>query len=445
MNYLWSICFVCGSQSSNSGATLTSTFLHPKFSIDITIMPRSSAPDPPPASTESEAVFISSISNKISPVAVPHNFFGACTPVDKYEKLNRIGEGTYGIVYRARSRENGRILALKRIRMEQESEGMPVSSLREIALLRSLRHENIVQVVDVAVGVGLENIFMVMEYCEQDMGNLMDNMVNKGLGYREPEVKCLLQQLLSGLGYLHSNYIIHRDLKLSNLLLTSHGILKIADFGLARTFAKPAQPMTPNVVTLWYRAPELLFGEKEYTTAIDMWAVGCIFGELLLGRPLLPGKEERQQIDLICRLLGTPNSRIWPGFDKLPYVKTIKLPQSQYDNVDARFTGYRYCVRQLLKALLTYHPPSRIDVHKALRHAYFRESPAPCAPVFLPTFPEYRNGPEEGRKVEKRSGGQYARQAEKRRRISGVPESIVKKYEAEDAALQPAFRHFDYT
>ncbi|RKO88716.1 kinase-like domain-containing protein, partial [Blyttiomyces helicus] len=167
--------------------------------------------------------------------------------------------------------------------------------------------------------------------------------------------------------------------------------LPAADFGLARKFSKPERPMTPRVVTLWYRAPELLFGEETYTTAVDMWSVGCIFGELLQNKPLLPGSREREQVDLICALLGTPTERIWPSFSRLPHAAMYRLPEVRFDDVAARFSTRTEAARKLLKALLTYHPPSRISVRSALRADFFRESPRACAPVLLPTYPEVRN------------------------------------------------------
>ncbi|KAJ3273303.1 Cyclin-dependent kinase 10 [Borealophlyctis nickersoniae] len=347
-------------------------------------------------------------------VTISQSFLGASRPVDTFEKLNRIGEGTYGIVYRARDRRSGDIVALKRIRMEHEQEGLPISSLREISLLKSLNHENIVRVLDVVVGNGLGYFCVtltgkyfdeVMEYCEQDMGNLMDTVISKGPGYKDAEGEkvfaalrfcCIKFTKMLFSEYLHDNYIIHRDLKLSNLLLTSRGALKIADFGLARKFGKPNRPMTPRVVTLWYRAPELLFGEKNYTTAIDMWAVGCIFGELLKCTPLMPGKVERQQIEMICNLLGTPNDDIWPGFSSLPYARSVRLPDVRYDDVESRFKGHRSSTKKLLKGLLTYCPSLRLDIKRALRHDYFRDGPPACNPMMLPSFPEGRNEVSDG-------------------------------------------------
>jgi len=217
----------------------------------------------------------------ISKEFIKHTFIyilqlGKCRFVSEFEKLNRIGEGTYGIVYRARDTKNDKVVALKKVRMEHEKDGLPVSGLREISVLLSCRHENIVYLREVVVGRSLESIFLAMEYCEQDLASLLDNMQAP---FSESQVKCIVLQVLKGLRYLHHNFIVHRDLKVSNLLMTDKGCVKIADFGLARWFGLPLKPMTPRVVTLWYRAPELLLQAKTQTTSVDMWAAGCILGK----------------------------------------------------------------------------------------------------------------------------------------------------------------------
>ncbi|XP_064437978.1 cyclin-dependent kinase 10 isoform X9 [Mirounga angustirostris] len=215
---------------------------------------------------------------------------GRCRSVKEFEKLNRIGEGTYGIVYRARDTQTDEIVALKKVRMDKEKDGVPISSLREITLLLRLRHPNIVELKEVVVGNHLESIFLVMGYCEQDLASLLENMPTP---FSEAQVKCIVLQVLRGLQYLHQNFIIHRDLKVSNLLMTDKGCVKTADFGLARAYGIPVKPMTPKVVTLW--------------------AMGCILAELLAHKPLLPGTSEIHQVDLIVQLLGTPSENIWPG------------------------------------------------------------------------------------------------------------------------------------
>ncbi|KAF8945909.1 Cyclin-dependent kinase 10 [Haplosporangium gracile] len=328
-----------------------------------------------------------SITGRMGHLTPQKSFFGTSRVVDEFEKLNKVGEGTYGVVYRAKDKKTNEIVALKRIRMERENDGLPISSLREIKLLKTLRHDNVVLVKEVAVGNDLDQIFLVMEYCEQDMAALMDNVKKP---YTPAEVKCLMLQLLKGIEYCHDHFVIHRDLKLSNLLLNSQGILKIADFGLARSFGLPSRPMTPKVVTLWYRAPELLFGDLNYTTAVDMWSAGCIFGELLKHAPLLPGKVEKQQVDLIIDLLGTPHEKIWQGFNRLP-MSSIKLPEQRFNNLKNKFPHITDAARSLLSGLLTYDPKKRLSVKQALAHPYFFESPPPKHASLLPTHPEIRN------------------------------------------------------
>jgi cyclin-dependent kinase 10 len=172
------------------------------------------------------------------------DLYGRTRPVTEFEKLNRVGEGTYGIVYRATDTKSGEVVALKKVRMEREKDGLPVSGLREISILMSCAHENIVKLRELAVGRSLESIFLVMNYCEQDLASLLDNMQTP---FSESQVKCIMQQVFRGLRYLHENFIVHRDVKVSNLLLTDKGCVKIADFGLARLYGIPLKPMTPKV------------------------------------------------------------------------------------------------------------------------------------------------------------------------------------------------------
>ena len=206
--------------------------------------------------------------------------FGRCLPVSTYNKLNTIGEGTYGTVYRAQHKDTGDIVALKKVIMHGES-GFPITSLREVMLLQKLHHPNIIKLKEVLVGKLSSSVFLSFEYCEHDMSKLIDNMDRP---FSEAAVKGLILQLVSAVQYLHQSFITHRDIKMSNLLYTSEGVLKLADFGLSRKFGEPQlRPMTPTVVTLWYRSPELILGMKDYDKSIDMWSVGCIFGELLAG------------------------------------------------------------------------------------------------------------------------------------------------------------------
>ncbi|TVU15465.1 hypothetical protein EJB05_38986 [Eragrostis curvula] len=327
-------------------------------------------------------------------VKPPHrciNMLQGCRSVDEFERLNKINEGTYGVVYRARDKRTGEIVALKKVKMEKEREGFPLTSLREINILLSFHHPSIVDVKEVVVGSSLDSIFMVMEYMEHDLKGVMETMKQP---YTQSEVKCLMLQLLEGVKYLHDNWVLHRDLKTSNLLLNNRGELKICDFGLSRQYGSPLKPYTQLVVTLWYRAPELLLGTKEYSTAIDMWSVGCIMAELLAKEPLFNGKNEFEQLDKIFRTLGTPNEKIWPGYSKLPGVK-VNFVKQPYNRLRDKFPAASFSGRpilseagfDLLNSLLTYDPDKRISADEALQHKWFSEVPLPKSRDFMPTFP----------------------------------------------------------
>ncbi|CAK9234068.1 unnamed protein product [Sphagnum troendelagicum] len=328
------------------------------------------------------------------PVGPPHraiDMLKGCRSVDEFERLNKIDEGTYGVVFRARNKQTGEIVALKKVKMEKERGGFPMTSLREINVLLSFHHRSVVDVKEVVVGNNLDSIFMVMEYMEHDLKGLMETMKQP---FSQSEVKCLMLQLFDGVKYLHDNWVLHRDLKTSNLLLNNHGELKICDFGLARQYGSPLKPYTHMVVTLWYRAPELLLGAKEYSTAIDMWSLGCIMAEFLAKEPLFNGKSEIDQIDKIFKTLGTPSEKIWPDSVKLPGFK-CNFVRQPYNRLREKFPPTAFAGRptlsesgfDLLNRLLTYDPQKRITADEALNHEWFREVPLPKAKEFMPTFP----------------------------------------------------------
>jgi len=312
-----------------------------------------------------------------------------CRSVEEFQCLNRIEEGTYGVVYRARDKKTNEIVALKRLKMEREKEGFPITSLREINTLLISQHRNVVTVREIVVGSNMDKIFIVMDFVEHDLKSLMETMRKKKQVFLAGEVKCLMIQLLSAISHLHDNWILHRDLKSSNLLLSHNGILKVGDFGLAREYGSPLQSYTAIVVTLWYRAPELLLGIKEYSTAIDVWSCGCIFGELLLMNPLFPGESEVDELNKIFKLLGTPNEKIWPGYNKLPAPQKMKFIEYPYSTLKQKFPKdlLSELGMDLMKRFLTYDPKQRITCDEALKADYFKESPTAIDPSMFPTWP----------------------------------------------------------
>ncbi|XP_067843929.1 cyclin-dependent kinase 2-like isoform X5 [Heptranchias perlo] len=196
--------------------------------------------------------------------------------MDNFQKVEKIGEGTYGVVYKAMNKVTGEMVALKKIRLDAEMEGVPSTAIREISLLKELNHPNIVKLLDVIHSE--KKLYLVFEFLNQDLKKYMDSAPPTGLPLQL--VKSYLFQLLQGVAFCHSHRVLHRDLKPQNLLINDAGAIKLADFGLARAFGVPVRTYTHEVVTLWYRAPEILMGCKFYSTAVDVWSIGCIFAEM---------------------------------------------------------------------------------------------------------------------------------------------------------------------
>lgn len=290
--------------------------------------------------------------------------------MEKYQKLEKIGEGTYGVVYKAKNRQTEEIIALKRIRLEAEDEGIPSTAIREISLLKELRHPNIVRLYDVVHAE--KKLTLVFEYLDQDLKKYLDVSIG---GLDTMIVKSFLFQLITGIAYCHHHRVLHRDLKPQNLLINREGELKLADFGLARAFGIPVRSYTHEVVTLWYRAPDVLLGSRMYSTPVDIWSVGCIFAEMVNGTPLFTGTSEEAQLDTIFRHLGTPDEASFPGISELPdwrpnfpiYPSPMSLqplvPKLEPSGV------------QLLESMLVYDPSRRITAQTARHHPFFDTLP----------------------------------------------------------------------
>ncbi|KAI0480520.1 cmgc/cdk/pitslre protein kinase [Xylariaceae sp. FL0804] len=397
--------------------------------------------------------------------------FGPARSVECYEKLNDIEEGAYGWVARARERATGRVVALKRLKTEPivassagpgqqllNTTGLPETGLREIQILRACgAHRNVVGLREVVVGGGGgdnnheedgdgdyntprldRSIFLVLDFVEHDLKTVLEELRGPFLA---SEVKTLLLQLAAGVAHLHACGVLHRDLKTSNLLLSNRGVLRIADFGMARFWSPdwhhhdpsdpssstktsttstasesttiPAAKLTPLVVTLWYRAPELLLGAASYGPAVDAWSVGCVFAELLAREPLLRGANEVDQLARTFELLGVPTDASWPGFRRLPHARTLRLPPSSSSSstsssttseakakgkaaasahatasLRARFPTLTAAGTALLASLLSLDPAGRPALADLTPdHPYFRQDPRPKHEALLPTFP----------------------------------------------------------
>lgn len=294
--------------------------------------------------------------------------------LDEFQKLEKIGEGTYGVVYKARDKLTQQFVALKKIRLETESEGVPSTAIREISLLKELDHANVVQLLDVIHAD--QKLYLVFEYLDMDLKKHMDDFSSNNddwSGLPENLSKSYLRQLLDGIAYCHDHRVLHRDLKPQNLLIDNRGCIKLADFGLARAFGIPMRAYTHEVITLWYRAPEILLGSKGYDMAVDVWSLGCIFAEMLTKHPLFPGDSEIDQLFRIFRTLGTPDETIWPGVCKLPDFKA-QFPRWEPQNLASFLPStLSHHGKDLFKKLLIYDPAKRITAREALAHPYFAD------------------------------------------------------------------------
>ncbi|XP_034934348.1 cyclin-dependent kinase 9-like [Chelonus insularis] len=312
--------------------------------------------------------------------------FPYCDEVfSKYETLFKIGHGTYGEVFKARERKNQKnLVALKKVLIHNEGEeGFPITSLREIRILQLLNHPNIVHLVEVCRTQAIpqnnfrSSFYLIFEFCEHDLAGLLScRKVKFNLG----EVKTIMKQLFEGLHYIHFNNILHRDLKSANILITKNGVVKLADFGLSKAFRRnKASDNRTNVVTLWYRAPELLLGDSTYNTAIDIWSAGCIMAELWTRYAILQGRTEKHQLELISQLCGSITPDVWPNVQNLKLYEKMDLPMGEQRKVKERLKPYikDSLACDLLDKLLLIDPSKRYNADAALNHNFFWTDPMP--------------------------------------------------------------------
>ncbi|TPX41804.1 hypothetical protein SeMB42_g05404 [Synchytrium endobioticum] len=320
-------------------------------------------------------------------------FIPVTMSLNHYERLNQVGEGTYGKVYKARDRRNSSLVALKKVRIEPDKDGFPITGIREIKILTTLRHPNIVKLKEIVSSK--DRIDLVFEYMDHDLTGLFANSQFKP---SPSHIKCLMRQMFEGLSFLHNKRVMHRDLKGSNLLIDRSGNMKIADFGLARYLTRVLpqkghlreMDYTNRVITLWYRPPELLMGATKYGPEVDMWSAGVIFLEFFLRKTVFPGDTEITQLESIIKLCGSPDNRSWPECQQLPWYDMMLKGKPhhstrlhQYKDVTTKATF------DLIQSLLQLNPKKRLTAEEALSHAYFQEEPLACHPreleAILPT------------------------------------------------------------
>lgn len=335
--------------------------------------------------------------------------------MDNYRKIEKIGEGAHGVVFKVESlrvandsfwatifnkeekgynvRASGtkrkmnhdvkigglpsRTLAMKKIRMRKKTEGLSIEAIREIKMLQELDHPNVMKVIDIFNHE--QNINIVMPYMELDL----DVMIKTdSVSFSPGDVKMYMKMILQGIDYCHRNWVLHRDIKPANLLLGSDNVLKLADFGLAKIYGSPDRELSHQACTLWYRAPELLFGARSYGPGADMWSVGCIFGELMSRKAMFKGANELNQLQIIFSFLGTPRESDWPGLTSLP--QYTKFAECSGLSFKERYRAASDHAVDLITRLLTYDPQKRISAKEALSHSYFTSYPPPTSVDKLP-------------------------------------------------------------
>ncbi|KAG8099464.1 hypothetical protein GUJ93_ZPchr0013g36728 [Zizania palustris] len=303
---------------------------------------------------------------------------------DSFEKLEKVGQGTYSSVFRARDLDTGKIVALKKVRFDNFEPESVRFMAREIQILRRLDHPNVMKLEGLITSRLSCSLYLVFEYMEHDLAGLSSS---PDIKFTEAQVKCYMNQLLSGLEHCHSRRIVHRDIKGANLLVNNEGVLKIADFGLANYFdPSKNHPLTSRVVTLWYRPPELLLGSTHYDAAVDLWSVGCVFAELFRGKPILQGRTEVEQLHKIFKLCGSPTDEYWKK-SKLPHA-TIFKPHCPYPSaLRDVFTEIPSNALSLLETLLSVEPYKRGTASGALTSEFFKTRPYACDPSSLPKYP----------------------------------------------------------
>ena len=375
-----------------------------------------------------------------------------------FDKTNQIGQGTFGKVYKSSyyTKDNElKTVAIKKIPMSSQDEGLPLTAVREIAILQAYHHPNLVELLDIIIApVKPPNyrghVDLVFEYMEHDISALVESKIL----FTQGEIKNIMKQILTGIAYLHSNNIIHRDIKSANILLNNNGVVKLGDFGLARIICPLPQRnklYSGNVVTIWYRPPELLLGMKNYDLKVDMWSIGCVFAELLMGEPIFKGNNEKEQIQEIFTICGSPNENTWPGISLFPSYEYL-MPKNTFDNNLKLFITSKSkspiddITYDLIQKMLMVNPRDRISAEEASKHEYFSDSHSVKIEEIRKINKEYHNlrlgksemstslkfekfdSERKARKEDFISKRYYNKNSVKRGRIVEIKEDVEKKY-----------------
>lgn len=325
----------------------------------------------------------------------------------RYVKDQKIGEGTYAVVYLGHVKSDTESkVAIKKIKVQTEyRDGLAMDAIREVKFLQELSHPNIIALHAVFSSKN-QNLNLVLEYLPRgDLEMLIRDSQN--ISYGTAEIKAWMGMLGRGVWFCHENFVLHRDIKPNNLLIAADGDVKLADFGLARSFADPYRGMTSNVITRWYRPPELLFGARSYSGTVDVWSMGMVFAELILRVPFVAGITDMNQLELICQAIGTPTEANWPGVSKLEGY--LKFDSSKLEPVHGRdfymktFATAGPLGVDLLMTMLVLDPRKRSTARQVLEHKWWTSAPRPTPKEELP---KKGGGPEKMGEDLRRKGGE---------------------------------------
>ncbi|CAN1220661.1 Probable serine/threonine-protein kinase At1g54610 [Linum grandiflorum] len=340
---------------------------------------------------------------------------------EDYDKLDKVGSGTYSNVYKARDRDTDKIVALKKVRFDTSEPESIKFMAREIMILQKLDHPNVVKLEGIATSRLQYSLYLVFDFMQTDLQTVIDRIEISNMAW---QVKSYMQQLLSGLQHCHDRGILHRDIKGANLLIDKHGMLKIADFGLANYYyyysTKRKRPLTSRVVTLWYRAPELLLGSTDYGVGIDLWSAGCLMAEMFAGRPIMPGRTEVEQLHRIFKLCGTPSEDYWK---KLGLSTTFRPPQVYKPNLIRAFRDFPESSFGLFTTLLALDPDYRGSASSALNNQFFYSTPLACDLSGLPVIRNKEDEEADDQRKSRNSNRQRSRKQHEKRRKEVVSET----------------------
>ncbi|XP_052273246.1 cyclin-dependent kinase-like 1 isoform X2 [Dreissena polymorpha] len=290
--------------------------------------------------------------------------------MEKYEKICRIGEGSYGVVFKCKNKETGQHVAIKKFVESEEDPLIKKIAMREIRMLKQLKHQNLVNLIEVFRRK--KRLHLVFEYVDHTVLNELDRHPR---GVPEPMVKRIIYQILLAVNFCHQHHCIHRDVKPENILITRQGQVKLCDFGFARILTGPGDEYTDYVATRWYRAPELLVGDTQYGPPVDVWAIGCVFAELLTGQALWPGKSDVDQLYLIKKTLGDLLPRHVQIFSTNSFFKGMIIPEPErLEPLEEKFMNFSDLVLNFLKSCLAMNPDERLTCAELICHTYMDQN-----------------------------------------------------------------------